>query len=455
MKAVDSLWARLRDGFSAQALELTSLSTPTTLDGGLPLTTRAFVTVVSMAIATGLAFLAGGPFGVIFLFPALAIAGVFGGAVLALASLAATVILVNLLFPGAPALLLDIGAAVQVAIALTGRALFRESRRWGVRYRRLISAISSATTISDPEGRVGRPNPELGKLIGMEWPDYADLGWLSAVHPDDVQAMTPEAPRTDGQPYRAEIRLKDPATGDWHWYYLRAVPLLGEEGKVVEWISSLTDIHQSKLAEEQQKMVIGEARHRLKNLITIIESLAKSSRPRENPAVDEFMRKFSGRLHALSAAGDLALASNYSVIDTEEIVSATLGPFLESDRTRVMFGGPKLSLSEVTGGQLALGVHELATNAIKYGALSVPDGRVSFTWRTEPSNEGETVVMEWVEDGRPDVLPPPREGFGGRLIKFIPSREKNGRVDVEYRPGGYYCRVSFLRSRQEPSLAAE
>jgi PAS domain S-box-containing protein len=445
LKAVDSLWARLRDGFSAQALELTSPSTPTMLDGGLPLTARAFVTVVSMAIAAGLAALAGGPFGIVFLFPGLAIAGVFGGGVLALASLAATVIAVNLLFPSPHTLLLDIGAALQVAVALVGRAAFRESRRWGVRYRRLISAISSATAISDPEGRVERPNPELGKLIGMDWPAYANLGWLEAVHPDDALAMA--APRTVGQPYQADIRFKNPSSGDWHWFELRAVPLLGEDGKVVEWISSLSDIHQSKLAQEHQKIVIGEARHRLKNLITIIESLAKSSKPKDDQAVDEFMRKFSGRLHALSAASDLALASNYSVIDTEEIVRATLGPFLETGRTRVAFGGPKLALSEVTGGQLALGVHELATNAIKYGALSVPDGRVSFTWRTESASEGETVVMEWVEDGRPDVVPPQREGFGGRLIKFIPSREKSGKVDIEYRPGGYYCRVSFWRAR--------
>lgn len=443
MNAVESLWARLRDGYSAQALELTSPVPPTTLDGGLSLAKRALITVVSMAIGTGLASLAGSPFGVIFIFPALAIAGVFGGAVLALASLAVTVILVNLLFPNAPALLLDLGAAVQVGVALLGRALFRESRRWGVRYRRLVSAISSATTISNPDGRVERPNPELGRLIGMDWPDYAELGWLAAVHPDDVQAMA--APRTDGQPYQAEIRLKNPSTGDWHWYDLQAIPLIGEDGRVVEWISSLSDIHQDKLAQEHQKLVVGEARHRLKNLITIIESLAKSSKPKDDAAVDEFMRKFSGRLHALSAAGDLALASNYSVIDTEEIVRATLAPFLELDGRRLSFGGPKLSLSEATGGQLALGVHELATNAIKYGALAVPDGRIAFTWKAEPAEGGETIVMEWTEHGRPTVPAPEREGFGGRLIKFIPSREKNGKVDVELRPDGYYCRISFWR----------
>jgi len=192
--------------------------------------------------------------------------------------------------------------------------------------------------------------------------------------------------------------------------------------------------------------VIGEARHRLKNLITIIESLAKSSKPKEDPAVDEFMRKFSGRLHALSAASDLSLASNYSAIDTRQIVQATLAPFLEKESERLTFDGPPLALSEATGGSLALGLHELATNAIKYGALSMPSGRVRFSWRSEIHGGDETVFMDWTETGRSNVPPPEREGFGGRVIKFIPSREKNGKVDSEYRPEGYCCRISFTRT---------
>jgi two-component sensor histidine kinase len=203
------------------------------------------------------------------------------------------------------------------------------------------------------------------------------------------------------------------------------------------------------MAEEQQQLVIGEARHRLKNLITIIESLAKSSRPRSSAAVDDFLRKFSGRLHALSAASDLSLASQYSAIDTEEIVRATLAPFLELDSKRISFGGPKLALSEGTGGALAMGVHELATNAIKYGALSVSGGQVAFTWTVENTGDGDTVVMEWIERGAAQTSPPLQsEGFGERVIRFIPSREKNGKVDIEYRPEGYYCRISYLRSQR-------
>ncbi len=446
VKAVRGLWTRVRDAYSARSLELTSPTAPLTLGGGISVPTRAIIAASAVAIASALAVAAGGPFGVIFFFPALAIAGIFGGFFLSLAAFTVTVVLIQFLFPEVPALLLDIGAALQVGLAMLGRVFFRESRRWGVRHRRLLGAVSAATTISDPQGRIERPHPDLGRLIGMDWPDYAGTGWLSAIHPDDVAKMIPAVPGNNGNPQHAETRLKDPATGDWRWYYMRAVPLFDDAGNVVEWISTLTDIHQNKMADEHQQMVIGEARHRLKNLITIIEALAKSSRPANEPVVDTFLKKFSGRLHALSAAGDLALASNFAAIDVGEIVRASLAPFLETESDRLTYAGPKLALSEATGGALALGLHELSTNAIKYGALSVPDGRVSFVWRAEPQGDNETVVMEWIETGRPNGAAPEREGFGGRLIRFIPSREKNGKVDIEYRPDGFYCRVSFIRA---------
>ncbi len=93
--------------------------------------------------------------------------------------------------------------------------------------------------------------------------------------------------------------MRDPATGGWRWYLVRAVPLMGRDGKPEEWISLLTDIHDRKMAQDRREMMIGEARHRLKNLLTIIDSLAKSSRPREADAgVDAFLKKFLGRLHA-------------------------------------------------------------------------------------------------------------------------------------------------------------
>lgn len=436
-------WTGLRDRFSASVLGTTSTAVPR-LDGGLSRPARLLITAAALVLAAMAAWIAGAPWGALFFFPALMIAGIFGGAALAMLAYAASLLAAARFVSGGELWLFAAAAGLQTLTALVLRVLFRESRRWGVRYRRLLSSIASAITVSDDKGRIERPHPELAKLIGMRWPDYAGTRWLATVHPDDRVKLAPSAPFKDVAVQRAEIRLKDPASGDWRWHLMRAVPLMDEDGEVEEWISALTDVHERKLSGEQQDMMVGEARHRLKNLMTIIDSLVKSSRPRiADPNVEAFQKKFLGRLHALSAASDLALASNYTTMNAHEVIAATLAPFLETESARLTFGGPDLTLNQATGGSLALGVHELTTNAIKHGALSVPEGRVDFRWTITPGETGSRVEMVWRETGGPPPAKPERAGYGARVISFIPSREQNGAVAMEYPPEGYICRITF------------
>ena len=447
-------WTWLRDTFSSSVLGTTSAKPPAGLGGGMSRPARLAVTTAALAVALGAAMLTGAP---AFFFPALMIAGLFGGAAMGSGAFLLVLVLSHYVFgPAIHFWTFAAAAALQTALAMFLRVLFRESRCWGVRYRRLLSAMSQAVTVSDGEGRIGRPHPELGRLIGMPWPDHRGRRWLASVHPDDHKLITPSAPFKTVTVQRAELRLKNPDTGEWRWHLMRAVPLLGDGGEVEEWISILTDIHDRKLAEEQREVMIGEARHRLKNLITIIESLAKSSRPAEkDAAVDGFLARFLGRLHALSTAGDLALASNYATMQAKDVARATLAPFLEKDSRRLIIEGPKLELSEATGGALALGLNEMATNAIKYGALSVPEGRVAFTWSVEPQADGDLVTMEWRESGGPPPKAPEKEGYGARVIRFIPSRERAGTVAFDYAPEGYRCRVTFKTAKPRTRSPAE
>ena len=441
-RIADQAWAKARDGFSSSVLGITSQG-PQPLDGGLSRAARVGIAAGALAAGAATGFVAGAPWGALFFLPALMIAGLFGGALLATVAFFASVLVSWKLFPGLDLVLFAAAAFVQTALALLLRAFFRESRRWGVRYRRLLGALSSAVTVSDGQGRISRPHPELGRLIGMPWPGHAGTKWLGAIHPDDQAKLTPAGPFKNVLVQRAEIRLRDPKTGDWRWYLMRAVPLTGEDGEVAEWVSILTDIHERKLASEQQDMVTGEARHRLKNLMTIIEALVKSSRARgdTDPNVDIYQKKVLGRLHALSAASDLALAGHYTTMAVREVVAATLAPFLETEAARIAFGGPDLLLNQATGGNLALGLHELATNAIKHGALRVPEGRVSFIWTVSPERR---VEMVWRESGGPaPAAEPVKGGYGARVIGFIASREKNGSVTMEYPPEGYVCRIAF------------
>jgi two-component sensor histidine kinase len=444
--------ARIRDAFSSAVLGTTTLEAPTELEYRLALSTRLTIAATAVVIATGLAFLIqpfAGPFAILFLFPALMVTSIVSGPVIAAPVTILFVVLAALFFADdMQTVFFAVAALIQFAFATVLRQLFQESRRWGLRYRKLVSAIATATAVSDSEARIERPQPELGRLLGMAWPSYGDRGWFAAVHPDDQMKLLPPRPYRDVTLHRAEIRLRQPETGDWRWHMLRGTPLLGTDGEVEEWVMILTDIHARKLDQDQRDIVFGEMRHRFKNLMTIIQSLATSSQSQGDPGAKEFLDKFLGRLHALTAAADQVIANERSVIEAGAVIRETLAPFLgEATASRITIDGPSFLLSEQTGGLIALGMHELATNAIKYGALSNATGTVRVTWQTEDKADGEHVLFEWTEEGGPPALRTNREGFGTRVIRFVPSHERNGNVEIDYRREGLICRIRFVQNK--------
>lgn len=220
-----------------------------------------------------------------------------------------------------------------------------------------------------------------------------------------------------------------------------------------------TLLNEQKQVTGHREIQIGELRHRLKNLLTVIEALAKSSKDRHaTPEVQTFLSRFLGRLHALGAAADLVLAGGRRVsIECGTLVRATLSPFME-ERPRFNFLGPELHLSEQTGSTLGLALHELATNALKYGALTRDTGRVSIEWTaTRLDAQMERVEILWREHGGPPPTPPEKEGFGTRLIRSVAAREREGEVQISYDPAGFSCCIAFLRpapsSQSEPAAA--
>ncbi len=198
---------------------------------------------------------------------------------------------------------------------------------------------------------------------------------------------------------------------------------------------------------ESHELVLGEARHRLKNLMAIIEALAKFSGPRpgQDPAVDLYVKRFVGRLRALGTTSDLVLKHGFDVLEANAVVRVVLEPFLSASPPRLTYDGPDIRLSQRFGGALALAVHELASNALKYGALSGPTGMVDFRWTATPGDGGEYVEFVWTELGGPEPVPPPKDGFGHRLIRSAVSGEPEGQVQIDYPPQGLVCRIAYRR----------
>ncbi|MGH6890022.1 MAG: HWE histidine kinase domain-containing protein [Rhizomicrobium sp.] len=203
---------------------------------------------------------------------------------------------------------------------------------------------------------------------------------------------------------------------------------------------------------EARELVLGEARHRLKNLMAVIEALAKfsGSKKGEKPEVDEYLQRFLGRLRALGTASDLVLRHGFDVLEANAIVGAVLAPFHAGTPPRLHFEGPAVELSEQFASALALAVHELASNALKYGALSHAGGRVDFRWTATPEAGGERIRFVWSEQGGPAPQPAPKDGFGHRLIRSAISSEPEGDVRIDTPPEGLVCRIAYLRRGPTP-----
>ena len=172
----------------------------------------------------------------------------------------------------------------------------------------------------------------------------------------------------------------------------------------------------------------------MKNTLAIVQSLAHQSFHSSAPAADAIVR-FEGRLEALATAHNLLTRGNWDDASIAEVAAAALAPFCSSDRCTI--GGPDVRISPQTAVSLTLAIHELATNAGKYGALSVDTGRVLVRWTL---NDG-MLDLAWSEEGGPPVSPPDRRGFGTRMIERTLAAEFGGKVELEFRPEGVRCRV--------------
>ena len=211
-------------------------------------------------------------------------------------------------------------------------------------------------------------------------------------------------------------------------------PLVGAEGEVTGVFVQGYDVTDHKRGERHQELLVGELNHRVKNTLAIVQSLTHQSFHSSIPAADA-IRRFEGRLEALATAHNLLTRKNWESATIEEVALSALGPFCH--RSRCEIGGPDVRILPQTAVNLALALHELATNASKYGALSSDTGTVSVRWSVEDGR----LELTWTERGGPPVVVPGNRGFGTRMIERTLAAEFGGTVELEFRPEGVRCRV--------------
>jgi two-component sensor histidine kinase len=215
------------------------------------------------------------------------------------------------------------------------------------------------------------------------------------------------------------------------------------------------DVTERKEAEERQKLLIDELNHRVKNTLATVQSLATQT-ARGTSSPETFRVAFEGRLIALSQAHDQLTRRHWKSADLHDIVTAATAPYLSRSRDQVVQEGEAITVTPRIALTLALAIHELATNASKYGALSVPGGRIEIRWHLQRS-ERPVLRLEWRERGGPPVSEPERRGFGTRFIEGSIALELQGKARLAFEPAGLRCTmdIPFEQALPETDLNAE
>ncbi|WP_407526848.1 sensor histidine kinase [Methylobacterium oryzisoli] len=265
--------------------------------------------------------------------------------------------------------------------------------------------------------------------------------WMRRVHPQDRPGLEAALAGlvAGASDYGAEFRVQMP-DGAMRWVSAQAVTQRDTLGRPRRVIGIHQDVTERRRAEDHLRLLIHELNHRVKNTLATVQSIAMQSLRRlRGPDAEIARGAFVERLIALARAHDVLTRESWEGADLAEVVAGAIAP-LEGPRgrrPRFSTGGPALRLPPRMALSVAMALHELGTNAVKYGALSVPDGQVAIAW----SLEGRTLTLRWRESGGPPVSPPTRTGFGSRLIGQSLARDLDGTVTLDYAPEGVVCTI--------------
>lgn len=290
----------------------------------------------------------------------------------------------------------------------------------------------------------GRVSMDRGfaRMFGVD-PERAEAG----LPLEDYMALIPEPERTavarrveaavrDGGAYAAEHRLLRP-DGSHAWVQSRGICAYDPDGRPARFVGILTDVSETKAAFEHQAELRSELGHRIKNTMATVQAVVLQSL-RDATDLGSAADNVADRLQGLSRAHDLLAARDWQGADVAALAEACATAF---GRERFEVRGGSVALTPRVALAFSMALHELATNAAKYGALSTPLGRIRLAWQAQEKGGDLCLALSWTERGGPPVAAPTRKGFGSRLLQRVLASEVNGRVETDYDPEGVSCRV--------------
>lgn len=269
----------------------------------------------------------------------------------------------------------------------------------------------------------------------------------SLIHPDDWEALRASvaAMSRSERTHQAEFRVRRPS-GELRWCIGTTTVTFNAEGDVVRMGGVTIDITERKQAEEHQALLAREVDHRARNALAVIQSIVRLTRAE---SIDEHKEAVEGRITALARAHTLLSESRWHGADLRTLVTEELAPYCANRGEKINTAGPAVSLQPSVAQTLAMALHELATNAAKYGALSVDSGTLAVTWEV---NAG-TLRLDWRETGAPALVQGSSpHGFGMKLISTSIDQQLCGKVRFDWNERGLHCAISIPLHRPEDLL---
>lgn len=315
-------------------------------------------------------------------------------------------------------------------------------RQSEARFRHMSEDAPVMIWMSDRDGACLHLNRMLREVWGVKEDDVPSFDWRSTMHPDDaeriVDAVTSAMRRKEKLAIKGRYRTSD---GSFRVFETNARPHLSASGEFLGMIGVNVDITEQEAAAEQRELIFHELNHRVKNTLALVQAIAHQTF-RGSPEAAP-VREFEERLASLANAHNLLTKSNWENAPLRQLLQDALMTRTDFE-DRYSVSGPDVRLPPKQALAVALAIHELNTNAMKYGALSREGGTVSVDWKV---TEGAKVHLRWTESGGPPVVPPKSRGFGTLMIERVLPSDLDGEVSLEFLPQGVTCTVSAPLAR--------
>jgi len=341
---------------------------------------------------------------------------------------------------------------------LRSQATLRERER---RFRELLDALPAAVYTTDAAGRITYYNEAAADLWGhrpalgsSEWCGSWKLFW-----PDGTPLAHDECPMAVALRENRAVRGMEAAAerpdGTRVPFIPYPTPIHDETGKLVGAVNMLVDITDRKRAEEQHNLLVRELHHRVKNTLAMVQAITGST-ARATDNIEDFKTALFGRIQSL-AKTHLLLSDEERAVSFAHVLRSELGAFDDGSHERIVLSGPDVPLTSQLAVSLGMAVHELTTNAAKYGALSVYGGKVEVNWSVTIGATRRTLSFDWVESGGPPVTQPQRQGFGSRLLAYVLPGQIQARSRSDFASNGVrvHCELPLPAETHDVKMRAD